>query len=92
MLTPIPFDGDIAVLGTNFGGERTPGWVYNLEADLSAAVAFGDESIPVVARRADPDEAEEIFESADHIYAGYADYRERAGTRDISAFVLTSPD
>lgn len=92
MLVPIPLGDDIAVLGTNFGGDRTPGWVSNLEADPTAAITAHGKTVPVVARRADPRETDRIFEAATTVYPGYADYRRRAGSRDIRAFVLTADD
>lgn len=92
MLVPIPFDGDIAVLGTNFGSERTPGWVYNLEADPRATITFEGTTVPVVAHRAEPEQTDRIFEAGATIYAGYADYRQRTPHREIRAFVLTALD
>src|SRR4051794_20420278 len=32
-LVAVPFGNTLAIIGSNFGGERTPGWVFNLEAD-----------------------------------------------------------
>ena len=32
-LIALPIGDDLALLGTNFGGKRTPGWVFNLEAE-----------------------------------------------------------
>lgn len=92
ILVPIPFGDDIAVLGTHFGSDTTPGWVYNLEAEPTGAVTFEGITVGIVARRADPEETEGIFETATGIYAGYADYRRRAAHRDIRAFVLTTAD
>ena len=51
-LLGIPIDGDLALIGTNFGQTNTPGWVHNLEAHPSARVAYGDRSVDVTARRA----------------------------------------
>ena len=55
-LLGIPIDGDLALIGTNFGQTNTPGWVYNLEADPTARVTYRDRSVDVRARRANPDE------------------------------------
>ena len=52
-LLGIPVGGDLAVIGSNYGQKNTPGWVYNLEADPSAAVGYRDRTVDVVARRAD---------------------------------------
>ena len=89
-LLGIPVDGDLAIIGSNFGTERTPGWVHNLEADPHATVAWRDRSIDVVARRADQEEAERAFEVGTTAYSGFPAYRERAAHREIRVFVLES--
>ncbi len=87
-LVGIPLDGELAVIGSNYGQERTPGWVYNLEADPKATIAFRDRSVDVTARRATDDEADRAFEAAAQVYPGYAKYRDRASHRTIRVFVL----
>lgn len=87
-LLGIPHDDDIAIIGSNYGTQRTPGWVYNLEADPNATVGYGEREVEVVARRAHDDEYERIFEEAATWYSGYALYRERAAHREIRVFVL----
>ena len=89
-LLAIPVDDDLAVIGSNFGQEHTPGWVYNLEANSSATIAYRDAAIDVTARRADIAEADSVFAGAAQIYPGYANYRERADHREIRVFVLES--
>ena len=37
-LVGTPYGDDIAIIGSNYGQERTPGWVYNLESDPVAVV------------------------------------------------------
>jgi len=87
-LIAVPIGDDLAVIGTNFGGERTPGWVHNLEADPRATAAYRDRTIDVVARAATPDEYEAMFAAGGSIYGGYPKYRSRAAHRDIRVFVL----
>jgi deazaflavin-dependent oxidoreductase (nitroreductase family) len=89
-LLGIPVGNDLAVIGSNYGQKRTPGWVYNLEADPSAVVGYRDRRVAVVARRADEIEADRIFELAGAVYPGYAKYRIRANHRVIKVFVLES--
>jgi deazaflavin-dependent oxidoreductase (nitroreductase family) len=92
-LLGIPVDGSLAIIGSNFGQESTPGWVYNLEADAAATIAYGDRTVEVTARLADDAEADTTFELAASVYSGYAKYRERADHRTIRVFVLESaPD
>lgn len=88
-LIATPYDGTLALLGTNFGQPATPAWALNLEADPRAVVTYRNVSREVTARPATPTEVEEIFELAGRFYPGYLSYRRRVGaTRRIRAFVL----
>lgn len=87
-LVGIPLGDDLAVIGSNYGQQRTPGWVYNLEADPAATVAYRDRSVEVTARAASAEEADEAFEIAATFYPGYGKYRARASHRTIRVFVL----
>ncbi len=90
-LLGIPIDRDLAVIGTNYGQQPTPGWVYNLEADPTATVRYRDRSARVIARRANAEETERTFELAKTIYLGYRSYRQRVSQREIRVFILTPP-
>lgn len=87
-LLGIPMGDDIAVIGSNFGTERTPGWVVNLEADPVATVGWRDRSATVLARRASSEETDRAFELGSVFYSGFPAYRERASHREIRVFVL----
>lgn len=87
-LLGVPIGDDIAIIGSNFGTERTPGWVANLEADPAATVAWRDRSVAVVARRATPEETERAFDVGAAFYSGFPAYRDRAAHREIRVFVL----
>ena len=90
-LIATPYDDSLALLGTNFGQESTPAWVFNLEADPRATVTYRSVEREVVARAATPEETEEIFALAGEFYPGYINYRARVGAeRRIRAFVLTA--
>lgn len=91
-LLGVPVDGSLAVIGSNFGQESTPGWVFNLEADPAAVISYGDKTVDVTARSAGHDEADATFEAASAVYNGYAKYRERADHRVIRVFVLETAD
>lgn len=91
-LLAIPIDGELVVIGSNYGQERTPGWVYNLEADPTATVAYGSASVPVRARLASPEQTDQAFVEAAQVYPGYAKYRQRASHRTIKAFILEPAD
>lgn len=87
-LLGVPIGDDVAVIGSNFGTARTPGWVVNLEADPAATVTWRDRSVAVVARRATPEETDRAFEVGSVFYSGFPAYRERAAHREIRVFVL----
>ncbi|MEM9513356.1 MAG: nitroreductase family deazaflavin-dependent oxidoreductase [Actinomycetota bacterium] len=87
-LVGTPLDGELAIIGSNYGQQRTPGWVYNLEADPTATVAYRGRSVGVIARRADDDTADRVFEVAGAFYPGYRKYRTRAEHRTIRVFLL----
>jgi deazaflavin-dependent oxidoreductase (nitroreductase family) len=87
-LVGVPVDGDLAVIGTNFGQRHTPGWVFNLEADPAATVGFRDREVPAVARTATDDERTRVLRDAAVIYPGYDTYQERITGRTIRVFVL----
>ncbi|MCP4963789.1 MAG: nitroreductase family deazaflavin-dependent oxidoreductase [bacterium] len=83
----IPFEDDLALVGTNFGSGTTPSWAHNLFANPAASVALRGVSVDVVARAAIPTEVETVFAAADQIYPGYANYRRNA-TNTIPVFIL----
>ncbi|MGZ8745422.1 MAG: nitroreductase family deazaflavin-dependent oxidoreductase [Nocardioides sp.] len=88
-LIAIPYDGALALLGTNFGQKSTPAWALNLEADPRATVTYRRTSREVVARPATAADSEEIFTLAATFYVGYRNYRQRIGDRRrIRVFVL----
>lgn len=87
-LIGFPLDDALAILGTHFGHETTPGWVHNLEANPDASVAFRGAEIPVRARPADLREESETWDRAATAYPGYQHYAGRASHRSIRVFVL----
>lgn len=80
-------DGSVAVVATNFGRDRHPGWSANLMANPEASLEIDGEVRTVIARRADDDEALTIWKRFDRVWPGYERYREIA-PRDIRVFVL----
>jgi deazaflavin-dependent oxidoreductase (nitroreductase family) len=87
-LLGFPLEDDLAVLGTHFGHETTPGWVHNLQANAGAKVAYRGAEIPVRARPADPVEESATWDRAAKAYPGYQHYAGRASHRSIKVFVL----
>ena len=91
-LLGITMGDHLAVIGSNFGTQSTPGWVYNLEAHPHGTVEYRDRTVAVTARRADPREAESVFDLAATVYGAFPAYRERAAHRDIRVFILAAAD
>lgn len=87
-LIAVPFGDTLALLGTNFGGAKTPTWVLNLEADPRATVTHRGVTRNVVARPATHAEKLEILAHSATVYAGYAKYRQRITGRRLRIFVL----
>jgi deazaflavin-dependent oxidoreductase (nitroreductase family) len=80
---------DVAVIGSNWGGARHPGWVHNLAAHPEAAVTHRGRIVDVRARELAGDEAERVWALARTVYRGYRTYPERTGGRVIRVFLLS---
>ena len=89
-LLGIPVAGELAVIGSNFGQQGTPGWVFNLEAQPAATVEYRGVVADVSARLADDAQADAAFAEAAKVYPGYGKYRQRASHRTIRVFMLGS--
>lgn len=63
------------VMASNFGGERHPGWSYNLLADPDAHVQIGDEGHEVRARLAGDDEKQRLWPRLIELYPSWKQYR-----------------
>lgn len=90
-LVGVPSGDQIAVIGTRFGQPRTPGWCFNLRAEPRAEVGYRGRTVPVVAREAEGDEREAVWERGCQIYAGYQAYARRLDHRQIHVMVLETP-
>ena len=88
LLVGIPWDGGIALVASNFGQPRHPGWYYNLLADPQAHLAVRGREYACTARLAQGAERDALLERAAWVYPGYRDYQQRAGGREIGVFVL----
>lgn len=80
--------GGLAVVGSNFGGERTPAWVGNLLAQPRAVLAHAGRSVPVHARLLDGAERDGALAVAGRLYRGFAVYPGRAAHREVRVFEL----
>jgi deazaflavin-dependent oxidoreductase (nitroreductase family) len=90
-LVGVPSGDDIAVIGTRFGQDRTPGWYFNLRAEPRAEVGYRGRTVPVVAREAEGDERDAVWARGCRMYAGYQAYARRIDSRPIHVMVLEAP-
>ena len=81
-------DNKIALIASNFGRGRNPGWYYNLKSHPECDVLFNARTGKYLAREAGGDEYNYYWQMAVSYYAGYEKYRERAVPRRIPVIVL----
>ncbi|MGG5260706.1 nitroreductase family deazaflavin-dependent oxidoreductase [Phycicoccus avicenniae] len=91
-LVGVPVRDTLALLGTSFGGTRTPAWVHNVEADGRVLVTFGGRTVRAIAREADPVERAEVLAAATRLYVGYARYLDRVTGRRVRVLLLERGD
>ncbi len=78
---------DVILIASNFGGVKHPQWYYNLKAHPDCE--FGGERFSA-SQVTDSDEYARLYKLAEHIYAGYGDYRAKTAPagREIPVFRL----
>jgi deazaflavin-dependent oxidoreductase (nitroreductase family) len=78
---------DPILIASNYGGPKHPQWYYNLKAHPECE--FGSDGF-VAAEVIDPNEYARLFALAEHVYAGYGDYRAKTASvgRQIPVFRL----
>ena len=89
--TPLLFIPDgkrVVLIGSKAGAARHPAWVHNLRANPRVKVLAPKRSGEYVAREAEGEERERLWDKAVDFYAGYATYQQRAGNRRIPVVVL----
>jgi deazaflavin-dependent oxidoreductase (nitroreductase family) len=79
---------NLAVLGTNFGGDRSPAWVHNLIAHPNVVAGWRGNEASVTAVQLSPEAQEPIWQTAIAAYPDYANYRSKAAHRTIRVFEL----
>jgi deazaflavin-dependent oxidoreductase (nitroreductase family) len=82
-------DGQILLVGSNFGQQHHPAWALNLEANPKATVDIDGVAETMVARMVtDPAEREQVWQIMYDLWPAYRTYRGTAG-REIKLFALT---
>lgn len=88
-LIGIPDGEKVVLIGSNFGGEKNPGWYFNLKANPEAELLINGRSQTYTAHQAHGAERQRYWELATKIYLGYTKYEKWADHRNIPVMVLT---
>lgn len=84
----VPTDGTVAVIASNFGQKRQPGWYYNLRANPEGEMFVESQRRRFRAVEATGEQRQRIWNEALKVYPGFTSYEKRASHRDIHVFVL----
>ncbi len=90
-VSPVVFldvDGSWAIFASKGGGPKHPEWYLNLVANPRTTVEVGAETVEVVARTAEGDEREAIWEEQKKLHPRFADYEVKAVPRQIPVVIL----
>ena len=90
-LLGIPHPDGVAVVASNYGAAKHPGWYHNLKVDPAATVTIDGDTWDATARLATPVEREEIWAKGIEFFPGLTKEQMWAGDRHIEAFVLKRP-
>lgn len=85
----LPYEGDFVVIASNLGQDHHPHWWLNLQTDPEAEVEIRGEKIPVVAREAEGEERQKIWQQLIAKAPSYDAYKDKT-SRSIPVVVLQS--
>ena len=80
--------GQLGLIASNWGGQRNPGWYYNLKAHPAAYGIINGQRRSFEAHEAGPAEYARIWAQAVALYPGFALYKVRAAHRHIPIMML----
>ena len=83
-----PGQPGVILVASNFGGQHSPAWSYNLKAHPEAVLMVKEQSYRCRARELSGADYERCWAKAAAIYPGYETYRRRAHPRHIPVFYL----
>ena len=89
--TPLLFipDGErVVLIGSKAGAAKHPGWIHNMRANPRVKILAPRRTGDYLAREAEGQERERLWDAAVDYYAGYETYQGRAGNRRIPVVVL----
>ena len=76
------------VIASKGGAPEHPGWYRNILANPEVGVQVGTKKLKAIARTATGAERADLWEKAVAFFPPYADYKIKAGTREIPVVVL----
>lgn len=71
---------EVVLIASSFGREKHPAWYYNVMAHPEVTLTARGRSGRYVAREVQGEERARLYALGETLYAGYADYVERAAT------------
>lgn len=80
---------DVILVASSFGRSKHPAWYLNLVAAGEAKLTGGGVEARYSVRETEGAERDRLFGLAQHLYAGYGLYEERAGERVIPVLALS---
>lgn len=86
-LMRVEHEGSYALVASKGGAPAHPGWFHNITADPNIMMQDGPEPYPTVARLVTGEERDLWWERAVAVFPPYAEYKEKAGDREIPVFV-----
>jgi len=87
-LLGLPTDDGLAVIASNFGQRRHPGWYHNLAAHPEGTVSVDGQTRRFRAVEVDGERRQRIWDTGLRVYPGWSQYEVRASQRTIAVFVL----
>lgn len=81
-------DGGYCVIASKGGAPAHPAWFLNLEADPNVKIQVANDKYDAVARVAEGEERERLWQALVAYYAPYAEYQLAAAPRQIPVVVL----
>ena len=90
-LAYIGFDGNAYIVASNFGKERHPGWMHNIEANPNVSVQLGSNHYELTAEKLTEAEKAAVWPRLVAEIPNFDIYQERSG-RSIQVFRLPIPE
>ena len=81
-------DGGYAILASNGGAPKHPGWYHNAMAQGQVKVKVASDEYNATVRVATGEERARVWEQMVEIYPPYQDYQVSAGSREIPVVIL----